>query len=225
MANNLFDAEHRQGFTTLATVARKLKELKDQGNEDSYQRYLKKIYDGTKYLLGYLGFPLFGNKININNDYAYSTTQSPRFPNAMLLRLFKKTAPTFIHDVAFIKFPNKIVEYYNPNGRDHFSLPQELQDFISEQGKYQIKEYTENVAHQDKDIICTRHSLVRGYYDELSNPEYDKVIRKKQTQFNLPTPADVIWNMTQNTLASRQKPEYVFKGGQYSERDRYIVIR
>jgi hypothetical protein len=228
---NFFGAEHRLGFTKLTQLIDKLKTLKAQlFTRAEYDGAMKKIHDGTKYLLNQFGFPEFSSvpaKNTTDGNYQYRIINSPQFPNAYILRIRKLSTPSYIHDVAYIKFPNRVVEYYNPTvGRTHYDLPEEIKTFITEDDKYKFKEYEEDIGHQSNDQICTRHALMRDYYSELSNPEYHKVITGLQRANNLESPADVIWNMTQNTLASKQQNDYVFKGGfrgRFSEQDYHIL--
>jgi hypothetical protein len=214
----LSGAEHRLGFKTLAGVTQRLKELKAQPFNRNL--FMGKIHDGTRFLLREFNFKPFGSKKKTSdNEFQYSTTTSPNFPNSTILRIEKLKTPVFIHDVTFIKFPNGVIEYYNPNGKTHGELPEEIQNFISEDGRYKIKAYNETIAHQDNDAICTRHSLVRDYYSDLNNKEYHTEIIRQKDANRLPTTADVIWNKTQNTLADKGQLTKVIRGaGKYCKK-------
>jgi hypothetical protein len=155
-------------------------------------RLKQKVIEGADKLAERKGFRQ--TALERHGTFNVEVSESARHPGIKLIRYWEDDSVG--HDIILRNTGPYAHEYYNPTGEAVHKLPRPVQDFIR---RFGIIDQTVRKEHQGIGPICSRASIQRACYGDLTNKQYDEMLIREAEKSNMPID-DYIWKWTQDEL-------------------------
>ena len=157
------------------------------------ERLKEKVVEGSDTLAAKQGFMV--TQSEKHGPFNITVKESSAHPKVKIIRYVEGEGVG--HDVILRNTGTYVYEFYNPNGEAIHRLPLPVQKFIFSFGT--INQELGRPDHQGVGPICTRESIKRACYSDLTNEQYNKLLVKQAAESGMPVD-DYIWKWTRDEL-------------------------